>query len=468
MRARAVPGDADGREAWGRLALLLVAVGLTSLWRLDALLVPDMDEGIYVYAGKLIAEGARPYRDFLFAHPPLVPYVAALAWLAGGGSLAFTRWVAIAVTLGSCVPLYLLARRLAASASAGYLAVCTYLIGLVWIANLGRTIRLEPFQNALLIGGAAAWILGTRRRSGALAGLLLASAVAAKLTSVVPIACLACAELAWPAGGRADGGRRRALLLGAGLLLVPGAAWCLSQDGFVEWVLRAQGDRPREALPGRGRTLLDAAVRFPLLVPGFLVAGWQLASSDPRRRTLAVTAVGSGLAAVLLFHTFFRHYLALALPWMAILLGAWGAELAGGRARRWLVPTAVAAALASPMVFTELSIRRAPEHSTGAATLLPFLRSGHGYLLTSAPDFALVSGRTLLPWYFIVDNYLGRVTGRLGDAAFASAVSRSGTVVLYRGEVDQLPLTRAVLAERFRPLPVDPHWEAWEALPAAR
>ncbi len=452
---------------WGILLALLAALGAASLWRLGEMIVPDMDEGVYVYAGKLISEGSRPYRDFMLAHPPLVPYLAALAWVLGGGSLAFTRWFAIAVTLASCIPLYLLARRIAASAAAGLLAVCFYLVGLVWIAHLGRTVRLEPIQNALLIGGAAAWMLGTRRRSAFLAGLLLAAAVSAKLTSVVPIGLLAGADLAWPSGGRADGGRRRSLVLGAMLLLGPLTAWCVAQDGFVQWVLRAQVGRPRETLADRSAAFFLALARFPLLVPGFLYAAWQLRAPDSRRRSLAVVALGSGVAAVLIFHTFFRHYLALALPWLAILMGAWGASFQGGRARRWLVPATVAAAFLSPIGFTELSFRRAPEHSSGAATVLPHLHAGRGYLLTSAPDFALVSGRTLLPWYFTVDNYLGRVTGRLTDAEFASAVSRAGTVVLYRGEAGRLPLTRTVLAEGFRKLPVDPHWEAWEAIPAA-
>jgi hypothetical protein len=245
-------------------------------------------------------------------------------------------------------------------------------------------------------------------------------------------------------------------------------AWCLAQDRFVEWVLLAQMGRPRETLAERSMAFAMALLRFPLVVPGLLYAAWQLRSPDARLRTLSLAACGSSAAAVLLFHAFFRHYLALALPWLALLMGTWGASALGGRARAWLLPAAIGIALASPVAFTELSLRRAPEHSSGAATVLPYLRDGHGFLLTSAPDFALASGRTLLPWYFTVDNYLGRVTRRLGDAEFASAVSRAGTVVLYRGETSHLPLTRALLAERFRALPVDSHWEAWEAVEPAR
>ena len=50
-----------------------MTVGLASAFRLSMLVVPEIDE-IYVYAGKLVAEGSQPYRNFTFAHPPLLPY----------------------------------------------------------------------------------------------------------------------------------------------------------------------------------------------------------------------------------------------------------------------------------------------------------------------------------------------------------------------------------------------------------
>ena len=452
---------------WGALAVILAALGSASLWRLGEMIVPDMDEGVYVYAGKLIAEGSQPYRDFMLAHPPLVPYLAALSWEAGEGSLMFTRLVAILLTMASCVPVFLLARRLAGSGVAGLLAVCIYHVGMIWTAHLGRTLRLEPVQNAFLVAGFAAWILGRGNRSAFGAGLLLAGSLAAKFTSIVPIACLAIVDLLWQVGGKTSPGRRWVLASGAAAVLIPLGAWCLAQPGFVEWTLQAQAGRPRQSLQGRATTFLEALVRFPLLVPGLAYAAWQLRSPSPLWRAFAWTTLICTGSAVLMFNTFFRHYLAIALPWLSILLGAGVATVLRPAGRRPVVLASVALAVLSPILFTEISIRRAPLHSTGAASVIPFLKSGRGYLLTSAPTFALASGRTLLPWYFIVDSYLGRETGRLADAEFAAAVARAGTVVLYPGEAGRLPLTRAVLAERFRALPVS-HWEAWEAVEPPR
>jgi hypothetical protein len=38
----------------------------------------NADEGWYLYGSKLVYEGLRPYQDFLFTQPPLLPYVYGL------------------------------------------------------------------------------------------------------------------------------------------------------------------------------------------------------------------------------------------------------------------------------------------------------------------------------------------------------------------------------------------------------
>ena len=188
---------------WILVVALLVTVGLAFAFRLQMLIVPEMDEGIYVYAGKLIAEGGRPYRDFMLAHPPLVPFLAAILWKIGG-SLEATRWLTIGMTLMSSVPLFVLARRLAGSAAAGLLAVALYNTGLIWVANLGRTVGLEAPLDMFLIAGAVLWWLGRSRWSALAAGVCFALALATKLVAVVPITILALADLAWPVSGKAD------------------------------------------------------------------------------------------------------------------------------------------------------------------------------------------------------------------------------------------------------------------------
>ena len=427
--------------------------------------MPDADEGIYVYAGKLIAEGQRPYRDFMLAHPPMVALVAALFWIIGRGSLAATRWLTVLLTLGSCVPLYLLAKRISGKALAGLLAVSLYFAGLVWIANLGRTMRLEPLMNAFFISGVVIWLLGKRSVSGFWTGVLLGAAIAVKLVAVVPAGLLALAELLWPAS-KPDWKRRMFVALGALLVLVPLGARFATEPGFVEWVIRAQGERARDGLGDRTLRLGMALLRYPPLLPATVLAVWQLARSSERmRRTLALLSVGGLITSVAVFNTFYRHYLALPLPFLSVLLAVKIVELYETRWDRALRIAAFALALLGPIAFTELSFRTAPEHSSAAALVLPFLRQRSDFLFTSAPDFALETERTLVPGYFIIDTYLGRVSGRLSDTQIATAVSRAGSVVLYENEILGLPVTKKLIEADFLPLPVGPHWGAWERAP---
>src|SRR5438105_15244303 len=77
---------------WGEAATLvglLLAVFGVFMVRLASVVISDMDEGTYLYAGKLVADGLVPYRDFLLGHPPLAVYLAAV-WvkLAGAGVMA--------------------------------------------------------------------------------------------------------------------------------------------------------------------------------------------------------------------------------------------------------------------------------------------------------------------------------------------------------------------------------------------
>jgi hypothetical protein len=235
---------------------------------------------------------------------------------------------------------------------------------------------------------------------------------------------LASADLVWPVSGKADWRRRGCLALG-------------------------------ERILGFGQSL----ARFPPLLLGLILAVLQLWQPEPRRRALALTAIAYTVASLFLFKTFYRHYLALTLPWVAVAVAEFFAR---PRQRTALAISCFVLAACAPVAFTLISLRASPQHSAGAATVFPYLSHRQGYVLSPCPDFALVTGRELVPWHFIVDNYLALYIGKLSDSEFAAVVDRTSNVVVLRGELDGLPQTKALLDARFRPLPVDEHWSAWE------
>jgi hypothetical protein len=71
------------------VAGLLLLICCAMLFRLDWILLADpQDEGTYLHASKLIAEGFAPCRDFYLAHPPLL-MLGVGAWMR---SSARTSW----------------------------------------------------------------------------------------------------------------------------------------------------------------------------------------------------------------------------------------------------------------------------------------------------------------------------------------------------------------------------------------
>ena len=89
----------------------------------------NQDEGWYLYAANLVAEGKMPYRDFFFTQGPLLPFVYApfsFVWDAHGiaGARVFTVAVGLA---GVCLALHL-AGRLALGGTARTTRLLTFLL----------------------------------------------------------------------------------------------------------------------------------------------------------------------------------------------------------------------------------------------------------------------------------------------------------------------------------------------------
>jgi hypothetical protein len=157
-----------------------------------------MDEGTYLSAGKLVAEGLLPHRDFLLAHPPLAVYMAA-AWVKmAGADVMLARFANLAFVLASTVPLYLIARHLARTRVAGLLAIASYMTGIVLLANMGRTIKLESLMDAFLIAAFAIYCLRPPTKpQRALFGALLAAAILVKLVVVIHAVLIVAGDMLW-------------------------------------------------------------------------------------------------------------------------------------------------------------------------------------------------------------------------------------------------------------------------------
>ncbi len=445
---------------------LLVMFG-SFLYRLASVVISDMDEGTYVYAGTLVARGSVPYRDFFLTHPPLSVMLLG-GWIRlFGDDLMVVRLAYLTVILAGTVPLYLLVRTLARSRAAGLFGVAIYMAGMLFLADMGRTVRLEPLMNVFLIGAFACYLLRPDSpRARAAMGVLCALAVLVKLVAVIPLGLLVVGDLLWMRRGRRSLVLWTAAAAGAAVVAVPALIFLLNIDGFVDAVVRLQLQRPGLPLQTRVFYLRQDFVRDPLIPVALVAAAWYLLRGcDPRLRVVSLVSLGGTLALVFGFKTFFGYYLVQELPFMAIVVAVAAWAVLRRWAARWASPLllagAVTAALVLPLLYGEWYYRTAHDHVSGPARIVAELRGGDGYLYTMYPSFALQSGRQLYPWRYAADSLVPRITGRLDDNDFIRVFSGSQALVLYTDELADYPAARAYVEREFHRVYVDPYYALW-------
>ena len=89
----------------------------------------NQDEGWYLYAANLVAEGKMPYRDFFYTQGPMLPIVySAFAWIWKSFGILGARVLTLAIGLFGILLAAALARRLAPEGRRGEAAIATLLL----------------------------------------------------------------------------------------------------------------------------------------------------------------------------------------------------------------------------------------------------------------------------------------------------------------------------------------------------
>lgn len=90
---------------------------------------PFTDEGVYLYASKLIAQGYVPYRDFFLGHFPFLIYANALILLVTKSNMIIYHWIYTAWTVSVIIPIYFTIKKISGNRLAAILALvlfCTF------------------------------------------------------------------------------------------------------------------------------------------------------------------------------------------------------------------------------------------------------------------------------------------------------------------------------------------------------
>ncbi|HUY60848.1 MAG TPA: hypothetical protein VMW49_03130 [Candidatus Dormibacteraeota bacterium] len=424
MSAPHQPAAPDDLVSWAgvqlrhRTVVLLVvgaAAALAFGLRLYLILRPghlfgivQYDDAVYVGAAIRIANGALPYRNFVFDQPPGVPLLLAplglLSHLIGSRQTMGAARLLVPLVAAANVGLlgWILRRRAALVAATACLTLAVYPDDLL----SSPTVYLEPFLNLFCLLGAALFFDGdaiaTSRRRLAWSGAAFGLAGAVKIWAIFPVLVLGLFCLSQP---RRLGPWAAGVALG---FLVPCAPFLLLAPGsFLHQVVLDQMGRtdvvtvpilarlvlitgvlivppvlmtPAQELLGLAAAVGLAAVLAaaflllprPQLGPTARASGWRARRRMSPLERYAVASTVLIVAVFMIPADFFFHYATFLGPFLALGLG-----LGAGRALPVLrepAAAAVALALFVAVMHATLVVRGSPpatDPGPGITRLIP-------------------------------------------------------------------------------------------------
>jgi hypothetical protein len=386
-----------------RAAILWIALAL--LLALMALARPlDHDESQYVAAAMLTAQGAVPYRDYLYLQTPLQPLLfGPLALLFGGLAWPGLRIVNALLGAGAVMGAYAGMRAARVPARLAAIAAALFACCDILLFSIG-TARNDALPLALFAAALPLMLRGCRDEatpwSALLAGFLLAGATAAKVSYAVP-------ALAYGVLALADR-RHRPLLVAVGaapFVVLIGWLFAIAPAGFTFGVLTFPARAPAEYYAAQGKLwklgALAKAVdtlKFLALGPALPALIWVIRDRErDRARVLLDILIVAGLIAALLPSPTWRQYLAPVLPPLFVRLAlAWQAQPPGRIAR--IVTVVFAVAGLAPSIEAGVGALQAAPMSAArrqtTAIRATLDRAGAtGPVVTLSPQFLAGSGR---------------------------------------------------------------------------
>ena len=218
----------------------------------------NQDEGWYLYAAKLVAEGQMPYRDFAFTQGPVMPYAYSLALpLFKAGGLLAGRMLTVFLGLAGAIAFAILAGKLARPGRAGAAALATLSLASVNVyqSYFCSVVKTYSLSILLLAVSFLALDAALRRRHGAAAALsaalmVLAAGTRASAGVILPVVFI----MLWLERNRLDFAGWLYFAAGGAIAAIavfgPFLAWCPDNFRFfaVSFHALRHGGGPQEIL----------------------------------------------------------------------------------------------------------------------------------------------------------------------------------------------------------------------------
>ena len=188
----------DGMSASAKACLALAAAACVVLCAAAVWMGGlNQDEGWYLYAAKLVAEGKLPYRDFFYTQGPVMPFAyAAFAWAWAPGGLLSARAFTLLVGLLGVAFACGIARQLSAPGRRDVAALTTFFLLATNLYHLYYLAIPKTYALAALFVLAGFYLLALGRGgavSALLAGACLALAAGTRISlgAMLPVVAVA-------------------------------------------------------------------------------------------------------------------------------------------------------------------------------------------------------------------------------------------------------------------------------------
>lgn len=384
----------------GRLGTLIIAALIFIFSFIISLIFADhqtddryYDQGNYILAANLIADGQTPHSEFALGHFAFYPWL--LSWVIRlGGSFETVRFVHFALIAGVAVLLFLLVSR---QVKKGYTLALLALMGVssFWFIHSGLV--LLDFLALFFVCFALLVFTRYQSRLGIVfVGLLAGLAVTAKISVVMLLLALGLAILM--ACPRIVKESRTWLF--AGFTLLPIAVYFLIFGPVDVWrdVLSLHlYEQTAMTWDMKGGVFISQLLYwFPFLPLGLVAAGVVWRDSDPRIRAVA-RAIPLFFIILFMQRSMYLHHVLLLTPF---LLFVQGKALTRISRKYWL--GLVAGLLILGGVFTGISQSTwFVRDTTDRESLVRFLKTIDEPVFASTPFWVLQAGGEVAKWKYM-------------------------------------------------------------------
>ncbi len=386
------------------------------------------DEGVYLYAAKLLSAGFIPYKDFFLAHPPFLIAIIAGFFKVTNTNINMFHFVYSIWIFTTLFPLYFLAEKISRSrliASVSMLLLITYQ-GLVLLNAREFSLRAAAlpflaFAFYFIFVYTKYWL------AGIMLALFAATTVSNLILAIVFILALIGIDFI-------NGERniinlvRKYLWLTISFTAITGSYYLvvLVLPQAYANVVTFQTHRGYTPFSDRLHVLAkDIGLNIPYYLFG--IAGSFLLPKQ--YKSIGVWTIAALLITVFVFGSFYDHYLVILACGVAVSAVGSVAYLQRSRYKYIYLALLTAAIIivALPNMYYQLIVRTTPEvYST-----VSIIAKQPEPLFSVEPMYGLLANKRLVFSYYVADmRAFGTLNKKMGDPTYRSLFDKSHTILI--------------------------------------